>query len=133
MSVSFKKTKEQQLKLTRILVAVGLFALFISIWHLFSIHGQTPEVTAANYENVIQAHIMTFKLKVAAGLFALGSLASYGLTHAITHSPLGRWMFEWKEGKDDSNSKAAKVLSLGLVFAGSLVGVFTLLANVIGK
>lgn len=131
--VSFKKTDKEKQTITRAFLWVGVVILLISMWHVFSISGQVPDANSVNYENIVQSHIMTFKLKFAAGLFALGSIASYGLTYAITHSPLGKWMFEWSASKDDSNSKAAKILSLGLVFAGSIVGVFTLLSTILGK
>ena len=134
MKPAFKKTKEEQISASRWFFWLSLIILTISIWHLFSTHNQIPtDVTAANYENIIQAHVMSFRLKVATGLFALGSIASYGLTYVLTHLPLGRQIFEWSSTKDDSNTKAAKVLALGLVLSGSLIGIFTLLANVIGK
>ena len=133
MKLSFFKTDVEQKKFINTTLWISAALLVVTIWYLFHVFGQSPDVTSVNYENVIQAHIMGFKLKVAAGLVALGSLTAYGLTHTFSHSPLGRWMFQPDDTKDDSTSKAAKIVSLGLVFAGSLVGIFGLLSSILGR
>ena len=133
MKLSFVKTEVEQQKFINISLWICGIALILTIWYLFHMFGQAADATSINYENVVQAHIMGFKLKVAAGLVALGSLVSYGLTHAFSHSPLGRWMFQPDEAKDDSTTKASKIVALGLVFAGSLVGIFSMFASILGK
>ena len=133
MKLSFRKTDKEQSTFVNISLLICGLALVLTIWYLFHTFGQAVDVTSINYENVVQAHIMGFKLKVAAGLVALGTLVSYGMTHTIAHSPLGRWMFQPDDTGDDSNSKAAKIIALGVVFGGSLIGIFSIIASILGK
>ena len=133
MKLSFSKTTTEQAKFVTIALWACGIGLLLTLWYLFHTFVQTPDVSSINYENVVQAHIMGFKIKVATGLIAAGSLISYGLTHIIAHSALGRWLFQPSDTLDDSNAKAAKIISLGLVFSGSLVGIFGIIASILGK
>jgi hypothetical protein len=130
MKLSFKKTDKEQHNFINISLFITAIALVLTIWYI--VHGVVadPSTTTMNYENIVQANVIGFRLKLAAGLIALGTIVSYVITNTIAHSTLGRWLFQPDSVADDSNSKAAKILALGIVFGGSLVGIFGIIANI---
>jgi len=131
MSLSFKKTPRQQKQTHYSYIAVGIALLITGLYYLTSFSG-TPDPNSMNYETVVQAKLLFFKLKVASCLVVIGSLGAYTLIHLLTHSPLGQFMFKWSE-KDDSIIKSAKSLSLSIVFGAVSVAIFFLLSTVIGR
>ena len=132
MKLSFSKTEEEQSKLIKILFWPALIILLISIYFIFSANGQVPDASSINYENVVQSHIMLFKLKIAMGLFSIGSFVSYGMTHIFSHTSLGSFLLNPKD-TDDSSSKAARIQALAIVYGASLLSIFFLLTSVLGK
>lgn len=131
MKQVFKKTTKEQDNWTRVGIGFGILLVIISMYFLLSLAGKHVDATDVNYENVVQSTIMTYKIKVAAGLYTLGTLLSYANTWFIAHSPLGRWLGHWDETKDDSASRAAKIKAMALIFGAHIVGVFTLLSSVL--
>lgn len=128
MAKIFLKPKEKQESVTRYWFMFALFVIASMLFYVLRGHS----LSNLQSENLIQATVMSYRLKLSLGLMALGGLASYALTYVFTHSGIGRWMVIWDD-KDDSRTKAAKILCLGIVYGASLMGVFKLLANVIAS
>ena len=131
MPTFHKKTRKQMITRHVIFFALAFIALGISIAHMLYHAAQPLDIESVGYENILQTKIMWFRLKFAAGLIGIGLIAAYSLFTAITYSPLGKFMWVYAE-QDTENMKASKTLSMGIVFSAFTVGIFWLLASVIG-
>jgi hypothetical protein len=94
---------------------------------------ETLEIGSTDYENILQTKIMWYKLKFSVGLVGIGTLAAYLLFQAVSHSPLGACMWIYDKEKDCPHVKAAKTLSMGVVFASFVMGMFYVVSSIIGR
>lgn len=128
----YKKTKKQKqiIHWSFIISAVILLALAFFSMSFDATKVVNPE--SVEFENLIQAKMILYKLKVAASLIAIGSVASYLLTLAFTNSPLGEAVVTW-DTKDTGEVKASKTRNLGIVYGAFIVGIFFILSTVLGR
>ena len=133
MAIFYKQSNRKRSVIHITFVLLVLFALSVSIWHMLSHAHETLEIGSTDYENILQTKIMWYKLKFSAGLVGIGTLTAYALFHAISHSPLGACMWVYDKEKDCDPVKAAKTLSMGVVFASFVMGMFYVVSSIIGR
>ena len=133
MAIFYKRSDRKRNAIHSAFVTLVLFALFVSIWHMLSHAHEALEIGSTDYENILQTKIMWYKLKFSASLVGIGTLTAYVLMQAVSHSQLGACMWIYDKEKDCDPVKAAKTLSMGVVFASFIVGVFYVVSSIIGR
>jgi len=133
MGIFYKRSNKKRMIVHGAFIALVLFALFTSVYYMLSHAHLTLEIGSNDYENILQTKIMWYKLKFSAGLIGIGTLLAYILFEAISHSPLGACMWIYDKEKDCDHVKAAKTLSMGVVFASFIIGMFYMVSSVVGR
>jgi hypothetical protein len=133
MAIFYKRSDRKRNLIHGAFVTLVLFALSVSVWHMLSHAHEALEIGSTDYENILQTKIMWYKLKFSGGLVGVGTLVAYVLFQAISHSPLGACMWVYDKEKDCDPVKAAKTLSMGVVFASFVMGMFYVVSSIIGR